>query len=94
MTGNARRFPRVKLAKGMLVAWQHGNRRGVSRVATLGLGGLFIATTDPAPEGTLIRLLFDVPDGEVRARATVRNVKEGQGMAVAFVNMGYVGSRD
>jgi len=82
-----RRFARVKLPKGMLIAWQYSNRRGVSRVATLGLGGLYISTPEPAPVGTLLKLLFDVPDGEVRARATVKSVRDGQGMAVAFVDM-------
>jgi len=82
-----RRFARVKLPKGMLVAWQFANHRGVSRVATLGLGGLYISTPEPPPVGTLLKLLFDVPDGEVRARATVRNATAGEGMAVAFVDM-------
>jgi hypothetical protein len=84
-----RRFPRVALPKGMLVAWQYSGQRSVSRVATLGLGGLFIATRAPAPVGTLVKLIFDVPGGEVRARAIVKNVKAGQGMAVAFIDMGY-----
>ena len=84
-----RRYARVALAKGMLVAWQHSGGRGVARVATLGLGGLFIAAADPPPVGTLVKLIFDVPGGEVRARAMVRNIKEGQGMAVAFIEMGY-----
>src|ERR1051326_7717420 len=74
-----RRFARVKLPKGMLVAWQFANHRGVSRVATLGLGGLYISTPEPAPVGTLLKLLFDVPDGEVCARATVRNATAGGG---------------
>jgi len=39
--------------------------------------------------GTLVKLLFDVPGGEVRARAIVRNNKPGEGMAVAFIDMGY-----
>ena len=82
-----RRYARVALPKGMPVAWQHVGGRAVSRVATLGLGGLFIATPFPAPVGTLLKLVFDVPGGEVRARATVKNVKAGQGMAVAFISM-------
>jgi len=82
-----RRYVRVALPKGMPVAWQHVGGRGVSRVATLGLGGLFIATPFPAPMGTLVKLVFDVPGGEVRARAIVKDVKEGQGMAVAFIAM-------
>ena len=82
-----RRYDRVVLPKGMLVAWQCSDGRGVARVATLGLGGLFMTTADPPPVGTLVKLLFDVPGGEVRARGTVRNIKPGEGMAVAFVDM-------
>ena len=84
-----RRYARIALPKGMPVAWQHVGGRGVSRVAILGLGGLFIATPFPAPVGTLLKLVFDVPGGEVRARATVKNLKEGQGMgmAVALISM-------
>lgn len=84
-----RRFLRVKLPKGMLVAWQHTGGRSVSRVATLGLGGLFISTSEPPSVGTLVKIVFDVPGGEVRARAVVKNVKAGLGMAVAFIEMGY-----
>lgn len=84
-----RRYPRVRLPKGMLVAWQSLDGRGVSRVTTLGLGGLFLDTPDPPPAGTLLKLLFDVPEGEVRARAVVKDSQLGEGMAVAFVDMGY-----
>jgi hypothetical protein len=51
--------------------------------------GLFVSTPDPAPVGTLLKLLFHVPGGEVRARAIVKNIKPGEGMAVAFIDMGY-----
>lgn len=84
-----RRFARVSLPKGMLVAWQHSGGRSVSRVSTLGLGGLFIATPDPPSLGAVLKIIFDVPGGEVRARAIVKNIKPGQGMAVAFIEMGY-----
>jgi len=87
--GAKRRYARIALPKGMLVAWQCMDGRGMSRVVTLGLGGLFVSTPDPAPVGTLVKLLFDVPGGEVRARAIVRNIKPGEGMAVAFIDMGY-----
>ena len=72
----------------MLVAWQHSGGRSVSRVSTLGLGGLFIATPDPPPVGTLVKIVFDVPGGEVRARAMVKNIEPGHGMAIAFIQMG------
>ena len=77
------------MPKGMLVAWQCIDGKGISRIVTLGLGGLFASTADPAPVGTLLKLLFDVPGGEVRARAIVKNIKPGEGMAVAFIDMGY-----
>jgi PilZ domain len=83
-----RRYERIVLPKGMLVAWQHTGGRSVSRVATLGLGGLFISTPDPPPVGTLLKLIFDVPMGEVRARGIVKNIKAGKGMALAFIAMG------
>jgi hypothetical protein len=38
--------------------------------------------------GTLVKIVFDVPGGEVRARAMVKNVEPGQGMAIAFIQMG------
>ena len=82
-----RRYERATLAKGMLVAWQCTDGRGVARIATLGLGGLFMSTPDPPPVGTLVKILFDVPGGEVRARAVVRNIKPGEGMAVGFIDM-------
>jgi hypothetical protein len=83
-----RRYLRVGLPKGMLIAWQSSGERVVSRVSTLGLGGLFISTPDPPPVGEIIRLFFEVPNGEVRARAVVRNSHPGKGMGVEFTAMG------
>ena len=37
--------------------------------------------------GALLKVVFDVPGGEVRARVIVKNIKPGHGMAVAFVQM-------
>jgi hypothetical protein len=82
-----RRYPRVELPKGMWVAWHDGGRRWASRVQTLGMGGLFINIPDPPVVGTVVKLLFEVPSGEVRAQAVVRNVKPGQGMGVEFRQM-------
>lgn len=83
----ARRYQRIDLPKGMLVAWEASGKRIVSRVATLGLGGLFISTPVPPPVGEVLRLIFQVPDGEVRARAVVRDCRPGRGMGVAFTWM-------
>jgi hypothetical protein len=83
----SRRYSRLGLPKGMLVAWQGEGKRTVSRVSTLGLGGIFISTPFPPPVGAIVRLVFEVPSGEVRARATVRSSEAGRGMGVEFTAM-------
>lgn len=86
---NIRRYDRMALPKGMLVAWQASGKRGVSRVSCIGLGGLYVNTPDPPPVGAIVKLLFEVPNGEVRARAAVRNSEPGKGMGLEFVNLGH-----
>jgi hypothetical protein len=69
------------------LAWQTVNKRELSRVANLGLGGLYIRASEPPPPGTFIQLLLDVPTGEVRARAIVQRSMPKEGMGVKFVAM-------
>jgi PilZ domain-containing protein len=69
------------------VAWQGPTGRTVSRVGTLGLGGLFIEVADPAATGDGIKVVLAVPGGVVRARAMVRNSHPGKGMGVEFTSM-------
>ncbi|HXU20657.1 MAG TPA: PilZ domain-containing protein [Verrucomicrobiae bacterium] len=84
-----RRFPRIATPSGVWVAWQQdGQKQSVSRVCDLNIGGLFIATPKPASVGTVISVLFSVPEGEIRGHATVRNFKAGEGMGVQFTAMG------
>ena len=71
----------------MLVAWEHSGGRKVSRVRVLALGGLFILTPEPPPVGEVIRLIFEVPNGEVRARAMIRDSQRGKGMGIEFTAM-------
>jgi hypothetical protein len=82
-----RRYSRLPSPKGTILAWQTANKRDVSCVVNLGLGGLYIRTSDPPPPGTFIQLLLDVPTGEVRARAIVQRSKPKEGMGVKFVAM-------
>lgn len=82
-----RRYRRIGLCKGPLVAWQGPAGRAVSRVATLGLGGLFIEAAEPAAIGAGIRMVFNVGGAQVRARALVRNSHPGKGMGVEFTIM-------
>ena len=82
-----RRYPRIFLPNGMPVSWYGGDLQLFSRVQTLGMGGLFISTTDPPPVGTKIRLAFEVPGGSVRADAVVRDIIPGEGLGVEFTQM-------
>jgi hypothetical protein len=82
-----RRYPRLDLPKGMLVAWQGSEQKTVSRVSTLGSGGIFIATGNPPPAGEVLRVIFDLPSGVVRARGVVRFSQPGRGMGVEFTAM-------
>jgi hypothetical protein len=94
MSGDAaksnRRYPRIATPKGVWVAWQDGSQQSqqsVSRVRDLNVGGLFIATANPAALGTVVTLLLSVPEGEIRSRAVVRNMVAGEGMGVQFTEM-------
>ena len=80
-----RRYQRLKSSKRLLVVWKLGTQRYVSTVENL--GGLFIRTENPPKAGTTMRLLFDTPEGEVRALAAVRNCSPGEGMGVSIVSM-------
>ncbi len=82
-----RRYPRASLPNGMSVAWLGSDLQFFSRVQTIGMGGLFIATPNPAPVGTKLRLTFQVPGGSVLPEAIVRNVAPGRGMGVEFTRM-------
>ena len=53
----------------------------------MGLGGLFISAPEPPPVGHVVKLLFEVPGGDVRARAVVRCSVPGKGMGIEFVFM-------
>jgi hypothetical protein len=87
-TKKTRRYARVGLPKGILVAWEHSGIRKLSRASVVALGGLFISTPEPPPNGDAIKLIFEIPDGEVRARAIVRDCQPCKGMGIEFTSMG------
>jgi len=82
-----RRYPRVAAPKSLMVAWQSGARRAVSSLESIALGGLFVLTRQPAPIRSMVKLLMDLPFGEVRARAVVRRVTPALGMGIEFIAM-------
>ena len=75
------------LPNGMNVSWHGGDLQLFSQVKTLSMGGLFISAENPPPVGTRIRVAFEVPGGNVRAEAVVRNVVPGEGLGVEFTRM-------
>jgi len=83
-----RRNPRYRAPKDLLVGWQGAGKRNVSNAEELGVGGVFLLVAHPLSPGTHVEMLFDVPGGEVRARAVVRHGRAGHGMGVQFVHMG------
>ena len=83
-----RRYQRISLPQGMFVAWYGGHDHQTSRVQTLGMGGVFIASSNPPPVDSKMRLVFEVPDGTVRADGIVRSVLPGKGMGVEFTKLG------
>jgi len=82
-----RRYPRVTSPKATFLAWSTASRRLVSRVENFAMGGMFINVAEPLPTGSYVQLLFDAPEGEIRARGVVRRSTPNQGMAVGFVAM-------
>jgi hypothetical protein len=82
-----RRYPRVVPPRSVVVAWQSGTRRAVSYLSSIALGGLFVLTRQPVPIRSTVKVLLDLPFGEVRARAVVRRVMPALGMGVEFIAM-------
>jgi hypothetical protein len=82
-----RRHQRISLPNGMSVAWYGGGDQQISRVKTLGMGGVFLSGSRVRPVGSSLRFVFEVPGGIVQAEAIVRSVSPGEGMGVEFTNM-------
>jgi PilZ domain. len=82
-----RRHRRIGLPKGMWAAWSGGGEQRVSRVKTLGMGGLFVAEPNAPSVGTNLRLSFEVPGSSVHVEAMVRNVTPGEGMGLEFTRL-------
>jgi curved DNA-binding protein CbpA len=82
-----RKHPRLKAPQNLHVGWKSPGHHAVSRAETIALGGLFLYTPNPPAVGSMVQLIFDLPTGEVRARAVVRHSTLGKGMGVQFVQM-------
>jgi curved DNA-binding protein CbpA len=82
-----RKYPRIRVPKGMWVGWRSAGQTTASRAENMGLGGLYLHVLKPPSKGTTIELIFDLPAGEIRARAIVRSSTPAKGMGLQFVQM-------
>ena len=71
----------------MLVGWKSAGQTTATRLEIMGLGGLYLHAANPPSVGSTIELIFDLPAGEVRARAIVRSSMPQKGMGIQFVQM-------
>jgi tetratricopeptide (TPR) repeat protein len=84
---NRRKHPRIRAPKSMWVGWRSAGQTSTARAENMGLGGLFLRTENPARHGSMLELVFELPTGDVRARAIVRRSMPGRGMGVQFIEM-------
>jgi hypothetical protein len=76
-----RRHQRISLPKGMFVSWYGGGDQQVSRVKTLGMGGVFLSVSRVRPAGTSLRLVFEVPEASFRLRGLCEAFRLARGWA-------------
>jgi PilZ domain-containing protein len=74
----------VETPDGVWAFWRCNRTEDTSRVSDLCVGGLFIETRKICAVDATVELHFLVEDGEIRASATVRHVKAGNGIGVQF----------
>lgn len=67
--------------------WSFDGRDDVARVRDLGMGGVFIETKRPREVGSKANLHFLVPEGQIRAEATVRHSVDGRGLGLRFTSV-------
>lgn len=79
-----RRHRRAETPQGVWAVWRCGLTEDTSRVRDLSVRGLFIETLKVCPVDANVDLYFLVEDGEIRANATVRYVKAGNGLGLQF----------
>jgi hypothetical protein len=79
-----RLIPRVETPEGLWVCWRCAGVEDVSRVCDLSVGGLFLSTPIPRPLGSRAKVDFLVPEGQIRAEATVQHRVPDGGLGLKF----------
>ena len=75
---------RVETAGQVWVYWQCGALKDVSRVRNVSAGGIFLELRKPLAKDAIANLHFLVPEGPIRANATVRYNIPGEGLGLRF----------
>lgn len=80
-----RQYPRIKFVTQ--VEHESGTSLGLSK--DISVGGIFVTSSDPLPEGSQVKLRFHMDDGGpiIEALAEVRFVVEKVGMGLRFLNL-------
>jgi hypothetical protein len=63
------------------------DRRTALRVRDFSVSGALLVTEETIPVGTRLKLLFSVPEGEIRILAVVRSFAPSRGIGVEFVGI-------
>jgi hypothetical protein len=84
-TYSRRLSSRIETPDGVWVYWRCGQTEDVSRVCDLSLGGLFLSTPVPQPEGVKAQLEFLVQEGNIRTEAVVRHLIPSSGLGLKFI---------
>lgn len=63
------------------------DRRTTLCVRDFSVSGALLVTEETIPVGTRLKLLFSVPEGEIRALAVVRSFAPSRGIGVEFVGI-------
>ena len=64
-----------------------------ARISEIGLGGCYVDTLSPFPDGTLIRIRIIRDSGAFECEAKVVYIQDGFGMGIAFTNVALDQSR-
>ena len=75
---------RINTHGDVWVCWRCDGVEDVSRVCDLGVGGLFLSTPIPRPLGAKAKIDFLVPEGRIRAEATIQYALPPGGLGLKF----------
>ena len=87
---------RVHCLREITLSYEGQNERIVVKAPDLSTDGMFISTSHPFPEGTVLNLRFRlaVTNVEVHTRGEVRYCLPGVGVGVEFIGIGPQAAKD